>query len=274
MSLRAWRTAYASAAGTSHARTGTPCQDASRCAVVSAEDGSEVLIASVSDGAGSAPQSEHGARLAVESFHRAFSGLARAQPDLGFLDEGRARLWLAELQADIAALADQSGLPAQDYACTFLGAVVGPAAAVFLQVGDGAIVVADGKADDDHRWVNWPQHGEFANSTFFVTMPDAGAIMAFTRREADDARSCVRELVMFSDGLERLVLDMRARTVHSPSVRPILGWLAGTEPAAGGEPSDVLLTYLGSDNVNRRTDDDKTLVVATRAPPPALEPAS
>jgi hypothetical protein len=137
--------------------------------------------------------------------------------------------------------------------------------AAFLQIGDGAIVVADGRDDDEHRWITWPQHGEFANSTFFVTMEEAGQMLAFTRRETDDARTPIRELVMFSDGLERLILDMRGRTVHSPSVRPILTWLAGTEPPGG--LSSVLATYLDSANVNRRTDDDKTLVVATRAEP-------
>ena len=263
MSLRAWRTAYASAAGTSHVRRGTPCQDAGRCDVVQAADGSEILVASVSDGAGSAPRSEQGARLAVESFQQVFADRARAQPGLGFLDEACARAWLESLQADIAALAEADGLPARDYACTFLGAVIGPTAAAFLQVGDGAIVVADGRDDDEHRWITWPQHGEFANSTFFVTMEEAGQMLAFTRREIDDARAPVRELVMFSDGLERLILDMGRRTVHSPSVRPILNWLAGTEPPGG--PSGVLATYLDSANVNRRTDDDKTLVMATRA---------
>ncbi len=267
MSLRAWRTACASAAGTSHARSGVRCQDAGRCEVVQAVDGTEVLVASASDGAGSAALSEHGARCAVDSFQRAFTGAARLQPDLGFLDEARARAWLAALQHEIAALAAAQGEAPRDYACTFLGAVVGPAAAVFLQVGDGAITVADARGDDEHRWITWPQHGEFANATFFVTMAEAGDVMAFTRREPDDARGQVRELALFTDGLERLILDFTARTVHTPSVRPILGWLAGTAPA-DGQPSAILAAYLDSASVNRRTDDDKTLVLATRAEPP------
>ena len=238
-----------------------PCQDAGRCDVVVAEDDSEVLIASVADGAGSAAQSEHGASLAVASFHRTFAEAARLQPDLAFFDEARAQGWLAELQAEIATLADENGLPARDYACTFLGAIVGPTASVFMQVGDGAIVIADGDTGDGHAWMFWPQHGEFANSTFFVTMEEATEVMEFTRREGGG----VRELAMFSDGLERLILDMRARTVHSPSLRPILGWLGTCEPMGDGRTSAVLAAYLDSANVNRRTDDDKTLVMAVRA---------
>ena len=267
MSLGAWRTAIASAAGTSHVRTGTPCQDAGRCEVLEPDDGGQVLIASVSDGAGSASHSEHGAGLAVGSFHRTFSSLVREQPGLGFFDEDCARRWLTDLQHEITAVADGNGLRAQDYACTFLGAVVGPTASVFVQVGDGAIVVADGQTGGGHAWITWPQHGEFANSTFFVTMEEAADIMAFTRREATDGGG-VRELAMFSDGLERLILNMQTRSVHSPSLRPILDWLARTDLPATGATSAVLAAYLDSPNVNRRTDDDKTLVLATRATPP------
>jgi hypothetical protein len=93
-------------------------------------------------------------------------------------------------------------------------------------------------------------------------MEDAPAIIQIERREG-----AVHELAMFSDGLERLVLDMTARTVHAPALRPIFGWLAATEPTPGGAPSDVVAAYLNSANVNRRTDDDKTLVMATRASP-------
>ncbi len=70
---------------------------AARC--VLAADGTEVLVASVADGAGSAAQSEHGARLVVEAFQREFAEAARAAPDLGFLDAAFARAWLVRMQA-------------------------------------------------------------------------------------------------------------------------------------------------------------------------------
>ena len=77
------------------------------------------------------------------------------------------------------------------------------------------------------------------------------------------------EVAVFSDGIERLVLDMANKEVHSPAFKPIFEWLSGIEPDRTGEPSKALLAYLASDHVNRRTDDDKTLVMATRALPPA-----
>jgi len=241
--------------------------------VVLTADGRNVLVASVSDGAGSASQSEFGAKLVVSAFQTTFGAAAREEPDLRFLDRSFILVWLAKVQEAIRRRAEEDGFQPRDYACTFLGTVVGDDAAGYVQIGDGAIVVADIEDDEDvYSWVFWPQHGEFANSTFFITMENAAEIIQFEKCETSDSVCRVREVAMFSDGLERLVLDMTARTVHSPSLRPILDWLATTDPVSAGQPSEVLAAYLNSPHVNRRTDDDKTLVMATRAMPLVKEP--
>ncbi len=226
--------------------------------MVQAASGAEILVASLADGAGSASQSEHGARLAVDAFQRDFATAAQAEAGLDGVDRDVVLRWLMDVQDAIRTRAAAEGHQARDYACTFLGAVITEQAAIYVQIGDGAIVTDEGEG---YGAIFWPQHGEFANSTFFVTMEDAAGIIQFERRDGT-----VGELAMFSDGLERLVLDMTARTVHAPALRPIFGWLAATEPAPGGEPSGVISAYLNSANVNRRTDDDKTLIMATRAP--------
>jgi hypothetical protein len=133
-----------------------------------------------------------------------------------------------------------------------------------VQIGDGAMVVVDGNAADP-RCVFWPQHGEFANSTFFVTQDAAEDVLMLARTTSVDGPAPVQEIAMFSDGLERLVLNFTTKDVHSPSLAPILGWLAGQEPTDVAGPNDALIAFLGSAQVNRRTDDDKTLVLATRA---------
>src|SRR5258708_32385476 len=73
----AWRYAYASVAGTSHEKNGSPCQDAGSCRVVETIGGGPVLLAVASDGAGSARRSEEGARLAVELFLDDFGAACR-----------------------------------------------------------------------------------------------------------------------------------------------------------------------------------------------------
>ena len=266
--MRPWRTAYASVIGTSHAKTGAPCQDAGGCRVVKAHDGRDVLIAAVADGAGSAKRSEAGATLAVSLFLAEFSEAVSADPDLLGLSQDFVNDWLDSTRDAIAAQAEAEGLEPRDFACTFLAAIVGRSELVCFQIGDGAIVVSDGEMGT-YRSVFWPQHGEFANTTNFITQDHVHDVMAFERSDL-----AVQEIALFSDGIERLVLDLSAKSVHAPSLRPIFDWLAGTEPVASdGDPTGALVAYLGSEHVNRRTDDDKTLVMATRASPPQERPA-
>ena len=147
-----------------------------------------------------------------------------------------------------------------DYACTFLAAVVGPARAVFMQIGDGAIVVTDSETGE-YAWMFWPQHGEFANTTNFVTQQDYESAL-----EIEVVEGYLSGIAIFSDGIERLILNIGGRTVHSPALRPIFRWLAATDPDAGIRgAAPGLVAFLGSEGINRRTDDDKTLIVATRA---------
>lgn len=259
---RRWRTAFATSIGTSHLKTGTPCQDLAACQVLEATDGSEILVAAVSDGAGTASRSDAGSSLAVGHFLRCFSEAARSGPGLEQIDRAFVDGWLADVRSELRQLAEADKAELRDYACTLLGIVVGPNTAAYVQIGDGAIVVS-AEEPGEYDWIFWPQHGEFANSTFFITQDGAEEVLQF---EIGAARE---ELAAFSDGIERLVLDMKSTAVHSPAFRPIFEWLAGTEPDRSGAASEALVAYLGSDHVNRRTDDDKTLVMATRAVPSA-----
>jgi hypothetical protein len=253
-----WRTACASVIGTSHARTGAPCQDAGGCIVVTLDGGQEILIAAVSDGAGTASQSGVGSALTVDRFLRDFSSQVSTGFDLSALDEAFARKWLASVREALSAVAETEGHDLRDYSCTLLGAIVSGSGSAYIQIGDGAIVVSTEEAGE-YSWIFWPQHGEYANSTNFLTQENASEVLQFETGPA------VQEIALFSDGIERLVLDLAARTVHSPAFRPIFNWLAGTAPDRANGQSPALIAYLSSDQVNNRTDDDKTLVMATRA---------
>jgi hypothetical protein len=258
----AWRYAYASVAGTSHDKSGSPCQDAGSCRVVEASQGGPILLAMASDGAGSARRSEEGARLAVALFVDEFGAACRERGILA-IDRPFILGWLTKLRRRIAARAARAGLRGGDYACTALGAVIAEDRAVFFQIGDGAIVFSARQHAGDYDWVFWPQHGEFANTTNFVTQRDAARAL-----EIEMHAGAIDEVALFTDGIERLVLDLRAKTAHAPFFRPLFGWLAGTKPPAVSEPSPALLQYLASKQVCDRTDDDKTLIMATRRPAP------
>jgi hypothetical protein len=175
------------------------------------------------------------------------------------IDETVARGWIAETASQLREVADESGGSISDYACTLLASVVSDDAAAFLQIGDGAIVVSQGE-EDGWAYVFWPQHGEFVNTTNFVTSAKAGDESLF-----ELARHRVEEIAMFSDGIENLVLHKASKTVHEPFFRGVMAPVRRL-PSDGVDErlSQELCAYLQSPRVCERTDDDKTLVLATR----------
>ncbi len=67
MPRRSWRVVSACEIGTSHVRSGRPCQDSVAHSIVRTKRGN-VFISVVSDGAGSAAHSEIGSWLAATTF--------------------------------------------------------------------------------------------------------------------------------------------------------------------------------------------------------------
>jgi hypothetical protein len=139
-----------------------------------------------------------------------------------------------------------------------VAAIVGPHSAIFFQIGDGAIVVSE-PGSTDYGHVFWPQHGEFANQTNFLIQDNIEEILKF-----DLIHQTFQAISIFTDGIERLVLDFSSQAVHSPALRPIFNWLEKCESSLDESPSTALIAYLSSEFINSRTDDDKTLVMAIR----------
>jgi hypothetical protein len=258
-----WRYAAASAIGTSHIRTGLPCQDRFACiSIRSATDG-DILTAVISDGAGSAAKAELGAEVVCS----VASDTVRAALEAGYsvdqFDEDTAHEWLRKIRSALTTLSESEGCALRDLACTMLLAIVGKDAAFFVQLGDGAIVI-DGEEASDLPWrpVIWPQHGQYANTTMFVT--DDGA---HDHLEIVTERRRVTEIAVFSDGIENLALNKAQRTASEAFFEPML---ASVRPLlSAGEDrslSDALAAFLASPRVCDRTDDDKSLILATRRP--------
>ena len=253
MSSTNWRIAVASVIGTSHLGTGLPCQDSSACEVVETETG-PVLVAVVSDGAGSAAQSDIGSLLAAQTFSSLVKTFFAAGGHLKELSRDIACHWLSQTADVIALAAKEAGHSIRDYACTLLAAIVGEDAAAFIQIGDGAIVVSQGQ-DDGWSWIFWPQHGEFANTTNFIVSADATQAMDFCLTPGR-----IKEMAVFSDGIENLVLHQASRTVHAAFFDAMLPPVRRAASAGlNRELSDGLARYLASPTICEKTDDDKSL---------------
>ncbi|HEY4640972.1 MAG TPA: PP2C family serine/threonine-protein phosphatase [Thermoanaerobaculia bacterium] len=249
-----WRWLNASVAGTSHASSGTPCQDDCLIDLASGAAG-EVLIAIASDGAGSAAHAEEGSALACETLYAAAAEwLEGGVPDN--VTREVAEAWIHRLRTAIESRAREHSATMRDFACTLVAAILCERAAVFLQIGDGAIVVATG---DVHEVVFWPDSGEYANMTFFTTDEDWQKHVHFEVRAA-----AFDDVALMTDGLQRLALHYDTHTPHAPFFASMFGALQSSAAGFDGDLEPALVAFLHSDAVNERTDDDKTLVLATR----------
>jgi hypothetical protein len=249
-----WKLLFQTVQGTAHERNGQPCQDS--CLVRLRR---EVLVLACADGAGSAGHADVGARLACRGIVRLVLEDLRDGLPVAHIERDTARSWHDRLRQHLRKEAERRQVEFPQLACTLLLAVVGERAAAFSQVGDGAIVLADG---DAYRPVFWPQNGEYANTTNFVTDDAFADNLAFEVRAGS-----VDELALFTDGLQMLALNFADRTVHRPFFLPMFRKLRAAVPGEG--LPRALRQFLRSPAVNQRSDDDKTLLLATRIADPS-----
>jgi hypothetical protein len=254
-----WMYCFASVAGTSHLKSTTPCQDVCRVEVVVDAGGAEVLIATASDGAGSATLAQLGSRLACDLFVDEVKTCIEGGNTRALYSDNFIADWTGKFHRTAVGWSRAETARIQDFACTLLAAVVWDDRAVYFQIGDGAIVESRRDEPDRYSVVCWPQQGEYANTTNFLT--DADAAEKVFRGEQSGA---VSEVAIFTDGIQRLALDFRARSAHAPFFAPLFAWLRSRIGGYSRELSDSLAVYLNSEKINSRTDDDKTLILATR----------
>jgi hypothetical protein len=260
MPRQSWRVASACEIGTSHMSSGTPCQDYVAHRIVRAKGG-HVFVSVVSDGAGSAKHSEIGSWLTSSTFIELVELYFESGGRVVDIDRDRVVSWIVAITERLIEKARYDGNDPKDYSCTLIAAIIGPHAAAFAQIGDGAVVVSHGEADG-WSWVFWPQHGEYANQTTFVLSENALATLEFSV-----APRRIDEFAMFSDGIERMVLHAATKAVNDAFFEQMfIPVRASKARGLDQKLSEKLKIYLGSAAVNARTNDDKSLLMATRRP--------
>ena len=222
-------------------------------------------MAVAADGAGTSERAPEGARLACEAVLQQAELWASRAPDLSTFGREDFLPWLRKARKRIARAARAQERKTRDFSCTLLVALVDEARAVFFQIGDGAIVYRG----RDGRYVPalWPQSGEYANCTWFVTDDDAAERLQSATAEG------VHEVALLTDGLQGLSLRFDTREAHGPFFEPMFARLRRESEGELEGLHEELRAFLGSAPVNQRTDDDKTLVLATRLVP-AAEPGA
>jgi len=251
-----WKYGKASVAGTSHALLNTPCQDAHRFSIINLAD-EDILIAIASDGAGSATCSEIGAQTITEIF------LSRAEQFITKNNGGQSITkdlfinWIQDARVNILEQAIEKGLSLKDFACTFFAAIVGANENYFVQIGDGAIVVSDRDEPDEYMWIFWPQKGMYFNTTNFVTDEDFIDNLQFEKSE-----KALRDIALFTDGIEGIALKYDKFEAYNPFFDALFKALRTKNNSENFDAE--IAQFLSSEKVNERTDDDKTLIIASR----------
>lgn len=250
-----WKVVGAIAPGTSHLESSLPCQDRYLTTEFTSGDGGAVLALAVSDGAGSAERSETGATTVCSTLIACTRDALAVSSDLDQIGDELVRSWFIDARAAIRILARDEDGAINDYAATGLLAVVADHQALCAQVGDGAMVIRG--RDANFTVAIWPEGGEYANETFFVTDPNVATRVHVRRFDG------VRDVIAFSDGLQRLALHSATKSAYAPFFEQIVRTVRDEERTVDDLMND-LTAYLGSAMVNARTDDDKSLVIGCR----------
>lgn len=270
-----WRTLGASVTGTSHHKTGRGCDDAH--AIRQLQDGT--LLLAVADGAGSASRSAEGAtyavsaaldiaedmltqppenqeqwqmllRIVLESVRATLQQLASGEISLNVTESEP--MQQLEQQLDQQLATQQLSIPPlREFATTLLVTIVTPRWIAATQIGDGAVVVQH--QDGTLQALTWPDHGEYINEASFITDADYSEHAQYSIL----AQQELLGVALFTDGIERLVLNFATKTPGNPFFTSMFTFAARTDANEA-----ELAAFLASERVCERTDDDKTLVLA------------
>jgi hypothetical protein len=256
-----WRVVAAAVTGESHLRNGLPCQDYQASLLVPSGEWQALLIA-LADGAGSAEYSDLGARLAVEAALQVLEN-SLTSSDPNHLDfESCMRAAFESAQQALFEVAEGDGIPLRSLATTLTCVAAADGFLTVGQLGDGSVVVQT--SEDELVAVTQPQRGEYANETFFLVQEDA-----LDHLQMQVLHYPVHALAVLSDGLMRLALQMPANQPHLPFFKPLFSFAASVEDPEVG--AGQLASFLSSERVSARTDDDRSLVLAVCSKAPLAE---
>ncbi len=252
-----WKVVARSSIGVMHQQHNLRCQDSAKYEKLL---DNSILVGAVADGAGSAKFSDTGSQEAVESAVKFFKVLVEESETEDFWQqapsEELAKEWFTNLQHQVLEKfrqISQRGLySCDDLACTLLVFIATPDWMAAMQTGDGFIVIRYPEGDYDLLFQ--PDKGEYINETTFVTSKTAVDDMQVKVIEKQLSFICVA-----TDGLER-VAHLRGWKPYRPFFQPLEDYLTNTEDPE--QESEYLEQFLDSEQLNKRTKDDKTILLA------------
>lgn len=229
-------------------------QDAVRTRLIRAQD-QEILVLALADGAGSAQHARAAAQLIVKSL-AAFTaerirGRLRRGPQKTLWQEADTRAAMTYTRRQLHAEIQAQGHDRREWGSTALLAVLTADSTTLGQVGDGAMCVRQAG-----QWLlPLPVNLDaYVNVTPMLVDADAPVQVA--------QLAAVEAIVGFSDGLQPLAIDYATGQPFAPFCD---GVIRALDQALGRTLLEQhLRQWLASPTVRARTDDDVSLLLASR----------
>ena len=223
-----WNEAAAKCVGSSHVKSGSPCQDS--VSTGSTENGISVIA--LADGAGSSRFSHYGSELVVNRLVELVPAhLGEALASRAGLESFKDRL-ISQLQIDLLSLAEEGidfseeerekhRLPVKgeiekvpcdvkDLSSTLLFVAVYGNQYVALHLGDGVIgMEIERFGNKEMKTLSMPNNGDFANETHFLTSRNACFEAKVYKGRLDYVGRKTTGFILMSDGPEAALLNKR-----------------------------------------------------------------
>ncbi|NEP83420.1 MAG: protein phosphatase 2C domain-containing protein [Okeania sp. SIO3B3] len=258
-----WKAIACSEIGTSHQKSGLPCQDYTDFIRLNnagkISDNGEIVIGAVSDGAGGYKHSRIGSELAVKTALNSLKLWPKSLKKEQELSAERLKelankafgKTFREVTKAFEKKAKKISCSPKDFSCTLLVFVTTPNWLAAMQIGDGFIVIR--QPESEYQLLFHPSKGEYANETTFVTASNALGEMQVKTLFGKQQFICAA-----SDGLERIAINMKYLQPYPPFFEMFEKAL---EVRHEHEEKRSTEEWLKSKDVNNRTDDDKTILV-------------
>ncbi len=272
-----WKAIACKETGTSHISDKKPCQDHADY-----KQYKEYFIGAVSDGAGSRTLSQYGSKLAVDTtldyFVDKLEHSRRGSNPLGsktdvealfreLIDTIRDKI---QKKAEAWSNENNDKISPIEFACTLLVFIAFPKGIAAMQLGDGFIVVRKFK-DKEYNLLcdSTKDEDQPVNYTTFVTSARAEIEKDLQIVYSPNPVSFV---CASTDGLESVALDLVNQKAYPRFFIPLEQYIQETEELEL-EKDVYIPNFLKSELINRKTDDDKTILLCANVNSVSADPA-
>lgn len=251
-----WTICASSVQGTSHAASGSPCQDSYQYRNVCTRLGGYMVLVA-SDGCGTARHADIGANIVTLEVAECIDYWLQKSVIFPNLSELLA-FSLGHAHQCLVKTANRLSTPVGDLAATCICLVVGPDRLVAAQIGDGTII---GISKNVCGCLFWPDQ-EYANVTHVLTSKDWRKNMQIL--EINPCLNIPDGWLLATDGIQAISCDYEKKIPVSGFVSVLIDKLRALSQSSTEGAQSALDSFLKSERVNSAVTDDKTLIAAFR----------